>query len=131
MLFRKYKEGILYLFFGGCTTLVNIAAYWLCDKIGLSTTLSTCIAWGLSVLFAYVTNRRFVFESKASGVRAICREMLSFFSCRLATGLLDLGIMVLFVDVLKCPGLLVKILSNVLVIVLNYVFSKLWIFRKK
>lgn len=130
-LFNKYKEMILYLFFGGCTTLVNIIAYYICSKIGIGTAVSTVIAWVLSVLFAYITNRKYVFESKAIGFLTIIKETANFFFCRLATGLLDLAIMVVFVDLLHFNGMTIKILSNIIVIILNYVASKLLIFRKK
>ena len=130
-LWTKYKEIILYVIFGAGTTLVNVAAYMLCSGMGLSTALSTVTAWVLSVLFAFVTNRRLVFESGSSGPAAVAREMISFFSCRFATGLPDLAIMVVFVDVLGLWELAVKIASNVVVIVLNYAASKLLIFKKK
>ncbi len=130
-LWQKYKEIILYVIFGAGTTLVNAAVYMMCSGAGLSTALSTVIAWVLSVLFAFVTNRRFVFESGSSGPMAVAKEITSFFSCRLVTGLLDLAIMLVFVEVLKLWELAVKIASNVVVIVLNYVVSKLLIFKKK
>ena len=66
---------ILYLFFGGCTTLVNIIVYYICSRMGLRTSLSTVIAWALSVLFAYVTNRKFVFKGKAFGFLPILKEI--------------------------------------------------------
>lgn len=130
-LFNKYRELILYLFFGGCTTLVNIISYYICSKIGIGTALGTVIAWVLSVLFAYITNRKYVFESKAFGFAPILRETAGFFLCRLATGLLDLAIMVVFVDYLHFNDMLIKILSNIIVIVLNYIASKLMIFKSK
>ena len=131
-LLQRYKSQLLYLFFGGCTTLVNIAVYGLCAHMaGLSTTVSTVIAWAASVLFAYLTNRTWVFESRAHTASDILREMGSFFLCRLATGGLDLAIMYVCVDRLGFPDMPVKLLSNVLVIVLNYVASKLFIFTKK
>lgn len=128
---RKYRKVILFLFFGVCTTLVNIISYYICSKIGLATAVSTVIAWVLSVLFAYVTNRKYVFESKAFGFAPILRETASFFLCRLATGLLDLAIMVVFVDLLHFNGMIIKILSNIIVIIINYVASKLMIFKNK
>ncbi|MBQ9492652.1 MAG: GtrA family protein [Oscillibacter sp.] len=107
-----------------------MASYWVAAyPLGLSVTASTVIAWVLAVLFAYVTNRRWVFHSAARTAPEIAREMASFFSCRLATGLLDLGCMFLCVDVLGWNDLLIKALDNVLVVVLNYVASKLLIFR--
>ena len=131
-LLLRYKNQLLYLFFGGCTTLVNIAVYGLCAHMAnLSTTLSTVIAWAASVLFAYLTNRTWVFESRASAVPDILREMGYFFLCRLATGGLDLAVMYVCVDRLGLPDMPVKVLSSVAVIVLNYAASKLFIFAKK
>lgn len=130
-LFAKYREMILYLFFGGCTTLVNIVSYYICSRIGIGTAVSTVIAWVLSVLFAYATNRKFVFLSKATELAAILKEAAGFFLCRLATGILDLAIMVVFVDFLHFNDMIIKILSNIIVIVLNYVASKLLIFKEK
>ena len=129
-LFIKFKEPILYVIFGGLTTLINIAVFWACDKIGLSTAVSTVLAWLLSVVFAFVTNKIYVFESKTAKSGVVIKEAVQFFNCRLATGLLYLGIMLLLVDVLHFNGLLIKILSNILVIILNYIFSKLFIFKK-
>ena len=92
--------------------------------------VSTAIAWVLSVLFAYFTNRVWVFQSTASGTKAILREIGSFFGCRLLSGAIDMGIMFLCVSVLGLPDKLIKILANVVVIILNYLFSKLFIFKK-
>lgn len=128
-LITQYREVLSYLFFGVCTTLVNIITYFVCSKAGMGTAAATVIAWVLSVLFAYLTNRYFVFENRADSTLGILREAISFFSCRLATGILDLVIMLIFVDILHQNDLLIKILSNVLVIILNYVASKLFIFR--
>ena len=123
---------ILYLFFGGCTTLVNIIVYYICAHLLLLATVpATVIAWILSVAFAYVTNRIYVFESRSRGLVAILREIGAFVSCRLLTGVMDLAIMYICVDLLHFNDLIIKIISNILVIVLNYVASKLLIFRKK
>lgn len=130
-LWNQYKELILYLFFGGCTTLVNIVVYFVFSRLQFGTELSTIFAWFSSVLFAYITNRIFVFQSRANGISAILKEALSFFSCRLATGVLDLAIMVFFVDYWHFNDLFIKVLSNIIVIILNYIASKLWIFKKK
>ena len=130
-LLQRYKSQLLYLFFGGCTTLVNVVIYGVCAHMAaLSTALSTAIAWVVSVLFAYVTNRTWVFESRARTAPDILREAWSFFLCRLATFGLDLAIMYFCVDRLGLPDIPVKILSNLVVIVLNYIASKLIIFSK-
>ena len=131
-LMRRYKSQLLYLFFGGCTTVVNITVYGVCAHIAaFSTTVSTAVAWGAAVLFAYVTNRTWVFESRASTASDILREAWSFLLCRLATGGLDVVIMYLCVDRFGLPDMPVKVASNFLVTVLNYAASKLIIFSKK
>lgn len=150
VLYKKYKEMILYVVFGGLTTLVNIVVYGLMyDYAGFSNVISTVAAWILSVLFAYITNKLFVFESKTFTFEVLRAEIPSFFLCRLATGLMDLAIMYLFVDVdvLGLNGfqlslnlgfyvlvikyhMIVKIISNIIVIILNYVASKLIIFKR-
>lgn len=127
-LLRKYREPVLYLFFGVCSTVVNVAVYGLCART-LSTALSTALAWAAAVLFAYVTNRTWVFQSRAES--GILRELGAFFACRLATGGLDLAVMYVCVDRLGLNGIVVKMASNVLVVVLNYAASKLLIFSAR
>lgn len=131
-LYEKYKDVIPYLFFGVCTTIVNVVVYWIAaHPLNLGVMPSTIIAWILAVLFAYITNAKWVFFSKATGFNEKFKEMISFFACRLATGVLDWLCMFVFVDVLKLNDLIIKILSNILVIILNYLASKLIIFKKK
>ena len=131
-LYEKHKDVIPYLFFGVCTTQVNVVAYWICARvIGISVMPSTITAWFLAVLFANFTNRKWVFFSKANGIKEIPREIISFFACRSATGVIDWLCMYIFVDILMWNDVLIKILANMLVIVLNYVASKMLIFRKQ
>ena len=131
-LIEKYRSLILYVIFGAATTLVNIVSYWVCAHLlNCSVSLSTAIAWFLSVLFAYMTNRKWVFESRASGLYEIVREMISFFTSRLATGFLDWLIMFAAVEKAGLPDMPVKIASNILVIVLNYILGKFVVFRKR
>lgn len=130
-LMEKYRSLISYGIFGVLTTVVNIVTYSVCyGKLGISNTLSNVAAWILSVAFAYVTNKLWVFESRSWTWKILRKEILSFAGCRLATGIMDLAIMYVFVDLMEWPAMLMKILSNVLVIVLNYIFSKLVIFKK-
>ncbi|MDD7638468.1 MAG: GtrA family protein, partial [Clostridiales bacterium] len=125
----KYKELISYGIFGVLTTVINIAVYTVCyNLLGISNVVSNVIAWILSVLFAYVTNKIWVFESKSTEWKVLIYEMGSFFGCRLATGLLDLAIMYVTVDKLALNSTLMKCVSNVIVIIANYIFSKLVIF---
>jgi Predicted membrane protein len=128
----KYKEQILYVFFGGLTTLINWGAYALCyNVLGVSNVPSVIIAWILGVAFAFVTNKIWVFESRSFNTQTVLRELWTFVAARLVTGLLDLGIMYLAVDVLGGNGNVWKLISNVIVIILNYVFSKLIVFKKQ
>ncbi|MCD7791339.1 MAG: GtrA family protein [Bacteroides thetaiotaomicron] len=131
-LIKKYKALISYLFFGVCTTVINIAVYYLCYNVsGIPNVPSTVIAWVVAVVFAYITNKLFVFDSKSFKADVLVREMASFFGCRLLTGILDVIIMYVAVDVMDMNSTLWKLVSNVLVIILNYVASKLVIFKKK
>ena len=128
--FEQYKDMIAYLFFGVCTTAVNVAVYWLAaHPLELGTMPSAVIAWIAAVLFAYVTNRKWVFHSQARGAAEIAREIASFFACRIATGVLDWACMYVFVDLLHWNDLIIKVAANILVIVLNYVASKLVVFK--
>ena len=129
---KRYKSFIMYGVFGVLTTIVNLVAYNLCYyKVELNNTLSNIIAWIFAVAFAYITNKIWVFESKSWNMSVLRREITAFISCRLATGIMDLIIMYVCVDVLGWHAMLMKLLSNILVIILNYVFSKLVIFKKK
>lgn len=130
--FRKYEEVISYLFFGVCTTLVNLVVYWVAVNVfHIHYLVATAIAWAFAVAFAYVTNRIFVFKSKARGAWEILREIVSFVSCRVFSGVCEIVIMFMGVDLLGINDNVVKIICQVLVVVINYVLSKLIIFKKK
>ena len=129
-IYTKYKDVIPYLFFGVCTTLVNVIVYWLCaHPLNLGTMPSTIAAWFLAVVFAYITNRKWVFHSTAVTAPEITRELISFFGCRITTGIVDWLCMLVFVEVLGWNDVVIKFFANVLVIVLNYIFSKCVIFK--
>lgn len=131
-LYLKYKAEILYLFFGGCTTLVNIVCYYvLYHWMQVTNFASTVAAWIVSVAFAYVTNRRFVFESRVTDLWGWVREAAAFVGSRAATGVMDVAIMVAAVDYMHWNSLFWKIISNVLVIILNYVAGKFFVFKEK
>lgn len=131
-LVNKYRSIIMYLFFGVCTTLVNIISYYIfAHVIKCSVMFSTIVAWILAVLFAYITNRKWVFESKAKNKKEIFNEMLSFFSCRLATGIVDWLGMYILVEKIGFNDVVIKVIINIIVIILNYVFSKLIVFNNK
>ena len=129
---KKYKQGILYLVFGALTTVINVLCYCLVYNVfKIPNVLSTVISWIISVLFAFVTNKNFVFESETDGIKNIMREISAFFVCRILTGVTDVAIMWLAVDIMKWNSLLWKIIANVFVTVLNFFASKFLIFNKK
>lgn len=131
-LFVRYKSILLYLFFGVCTTLVNLVSYYICARmLAIGTMPSTVIAWIAAVLFAYVTNRKWVFVSQETTAKGIFKEMVRFFGCRISTGVVDWLCMFVFVDLLAWNDMLIKFGANVLVIVLNYLASRLIIFKSK
>ena len=131
-LVKKYWSIISYLFFGAVTTVVNMAVYYICYHVfGMSSDLSTILAWVLAVLTAFLTNKPFVFGSHDWSPKVLLPEAGSFFGCRLGSGLVELVIMHVTVEMLGLPGMLMKLLVNVIVVILNYVASKLVVFRKK
>ena len=121
------REVFFYLVFGVLTTLVNIVSFAILTRLlSAGTVLSNVIAWFLSVLFAYVTNRRWVFQSKDGNV---FREAAAFFSGRIGTGVLDTVVMFITVDLLGWNDMVMKVISNVIVVILNYVISKFFVFK--
>lgn len=124
--FNKSYEVLAYLFFGGCSTLVNILSFWLLRLLKIELFTSNTIAWVITVLFAFITNRLFVFQSKGK----FSKELISFFGFRLLSLAFDMGLMYLLINVLNWNEILSKIIANVFVIIINYVFSKLFIFKK-
>ena len=130
--YSKNKEVLMYLLFGGLTTVVSILSFWLLTSgTGLNELIANVISWILAVLFAYVTNRTWVFQSKASGGKEIFREIISFFGGRLATLGMEELILFVFVTKLGWNSMAVKIVAQVVVIVANYVISKLFVFKKE
>ena len=130
--YKKHKEVLLYLFFGVVTTLVSFFVFWLFESpLGLHELVANLISWVAAVAVAYVTNRIWVFATHAQGTRGILFEILSFYLSRVATFLVEEAILLIFVTWLTFPSLPVKIVASVAVVILNYVFSKLFVFRKK
>ena len=131
-LYARYKSIILYMVFGAGTTMVNIVTYYVMyDLLSAPNVPSDIAAWITSVLFAFVTNRWYVFEQTDNSVRRLARDFVSFVGCRLATGVMDVAIMYLSVDVMGWNGLVWKLISNAIVVILNYIASKYFIFKKE
>lgn len=127
------KEVILYVVFGVLTTIVSLVTYYICvgtflnAENAIQLQIANIIAWIISVAFAYITNRKFVFESTNKNKLG---EATKFVTSRIATLLMDMFIMFLGVTLLKFNDGIIKIISQVIVIVANYVFSKIFVFKK-
>ena len=132
-LYLEYKEIINYLIFGVLSTVVNFASYFIFAKLfHIDEVVSSGLSWFCAVLFAYITNKIFVFESKTKPVKEFIKEMMSFFACRVLSGILcDVGTFALMVKVLNINDIIAKIVTQIMVVILNYVLSKLVIFKKK
>ena len=138
-IYYKYEEKWLYLFFGGLTTVVSfitagIAKHFL-EQGGLDSDavsdISTAISWVCAVTFAYLTNRVWVFDSKASGKKELFKEFLSFYGGRIATFFTEIIMMRVLFSWIGINYWVAKIFANVVVLILNYVISKLFVFKKK
>ena len=132
-LFNKYKEVIMYLIFGVLTTVFSLIVYWIVTVTflnpddALQLQIANIISWIAGVSFAYVTNRKYVFESKNKNK---LKELSSFVGARVITLIFDMLIMGVGVTMLHFNDKIMKIISQVIVIVSNYVFSKLFVFKK-
>ena len=129
--YNKYKEGLLYLFFGGCSTLINILTFFICRQLELSIFVSNIIAWTTAVIFAFITNKLIVFDSKNMDKKVVMKETIGFFIARVISLGIDMGIIHLMIDVMKIHEIISKIVSNIVVIIVNYIFSKMFIFKKE
>lgn len=131
-LFHKYREVLAYLFFGVATTVVNIGVFFICkDIMGIDYKISNTIGWFLSVLFAFFTNKYFVFSSKHADAHSFLVEMVSFYWYRGLSYIIDMAMMMVMIEWLHISDLWAKLVTQVVVIILNYFFSKFLIFKKK
>ncbi len=132
-LYFKYKEVINYLVFGVLSMIVNFASYYLFARVlNIDEVISSGLSWFCSVLFAYITNKLFVFESKTNTAKEFLKEMISFFLSRVLSGILcDVGTFALMVKVFGINDMVAKIVTQVMVVIVNYILSKFFIFKKK
>ncbi len=129
-LFIKYKEIINYGIFGVLTTIVNYVSYIIFTRLfSVDMLISNLIAWFLSVVFAFITNKLIVFNSKDLSLKVITSEGAKFMMARVFSLFLDMAILFVMADIMKMNDLIVKIISNVIVIIVNYVLSKFLIFK--
>ena len=130
-LVETYWDIITYLFFGVLTTVVNYLVYLpIYNLLGVSAAVSNAIAWVAAVAFAYLTNKPFVFKSHDWSAKTVLPELTKFVGCRVASGVMETAIIFLTVDVCGWNGNIWKLVTSVLVVILNYVASKLLVFRK-
>jgi putative flippase GtrA len=143
-LFKKYKEIILYIFFGGITTLINWIAYAIfvnmfptSDSLIFKASFANILAWIIAFLFAFVVNKIFVFESRDKNIKIIGKEFLLFFLSRAFTGILEIVLLPLLIkigisqSIFGIDGFLAKLIVSVIVTILNYIFSKKIVFTKQ
>ena len=126
------REVISYLIFGVLTTVVNFVFYWLFTEVfAVYYITSNVIAWVFAVVFAYITNKLFVFESKSWEPAIVFKEVISFGAARIISLLFESGSLALTVEIIGVPELIAKVIAAVFVVIINYVASKLFIFKKK
>ena len=142
------REMLSYLVFGALTTVVSLVTFWIPDKLfsalgyqgivhyvtgsdkDFAYVEANVISWICAVVFAFVTNKLFVFESRATDKKTVLRELATFVGGRVATLLVDTGLMVLFVTAMSLPEMIAKIIVQVVIVLLNYFISKWIVFRK-
>ena len=130
--YKKNKEMLLYLLFGGLTTIVRIGTYaWFNVGMHINELIANIISWIFAVTFAYITNKIWVFQSKSTGFAAVCQEMAKFYGGRLATLGVEELILFVFITLLHGNSVFVKFAAQIVILVLNYIISKIFVFKNK
>ena len=130
-LIKKHWDIVSYLFFGVLTTAVSYLVYFpLYNLLDLSATVSNALSWIAAVAFAYVTNKPFVFKSHDWSRKTVIPELLKFIGCRIGSGLAETILLLITVDLLHINGNVMKLVASVVVVILNYIGSKLLVFNK-
>lgn len=131
-IFLKYRELICYVFFGGLTTVVSFSGYFFLNgMLKLHYLAAQIISWIIAVAFAFVTNKRYVFDDNNSEKTAIIKQIIQFYGARLFSFAVETALLALMVDLLSCGEGVSKLIVSLVTIVLNYVTSKLFVFREK
>ncbi|MCT3039047.1 GtrA family protein [Leuconostoc mesenteroides] len=128
---KQYKAIILYILFGILTTIINLVSYTGMIYLHWDVQLSVILSWLITVLSAYLTNRKWVFNSKATTTAELLHEFFAFLSSRLLTLILEMAIIWFGVQLLKQNPLVWKLIDNVVVVIFNYIISKLFVFKAK
>lgn len=128
---KRLWEVFIYLFFGGLATVVNIVTFALAYQVfHLNWPISNTISWIFSVLFAFVTNKVWVFQSKTENFKELVWEFSKFVFARVISFGMDMATMYLFIDLLHTGNLIAKLITQIIVVIANYIFSKVFIFKK-
>ena len=130
-MWKKYQDIFWYCFFGGLTTVVNLAIFYIfSDVLSIHYMIANVIAWVAAVLFAYITNRIWVFKSEVKSFEGIIKEMVTFFGFRVASLFMEMAIMFVLIDLFGVSEMITKLITQIVVVIANYVFSKWIIFKK-
>lgn len=131
-LFIRYKAVFLYLFFGGCSFVLNVGTFFLFYNIlHLNEHISNVISWVITIIFVYITNKLWVFESNVYTYKEISLELLKFILGRFFTLVIEDAILFIFVTKLQYKSIVIKIIAQIVVIISNYIISKLVVFKRK
>ena len=126
---KLYASSVVrYIFFGGCTTLVNLISFYILRKCGVQLTVANIISIILAILFAYVVNSRFVFQDKCETLKDHIQPFIKFISARLVTMVIEVGGVWLLVEILRMNDMMGKFITQFIVLALNYIFSKFFVF---
>ena len=130
-IYIKYREMLLYLFFGGLSFVVSIATYALFNiELRFNELIANIFSWIITVMFVFLTNRVWVFQTPTKGKTEFVKQMLAFYSGRVVTLIIEEVILLIFITLLGFNSMFVKIVAQIVVILLNYIISKLFIFKK-
>lgn len=128
--YKKYKQVLLYLFFGGLAFVVSVVTFALFNlDFGIGELIANVLSWIITVTFAFFTNRIWVFNSPTSGIKEFLKQMSSFFGGRVITLVIEEMILLIFITWMEFPSISIKVIAQVIVIVLNYAISKLLVFK--
>ena len=126
----EIRQIIRYVIIGGLTTVISIASYWLFyTPLKMPNVVATILSWVLAVVFAFWGNKFVVFQSGSLSAKVLLREGIEFLGARVATGVMEVLSMWLTVDILALPGTAMKLIISIIIVVLNYILSKLFIFK--
>lgn len=128
--YKKYREILLYLFFGGLTFIISVTTYAFFDvTCKLNELLANVFSWMIAVLFAYITNRYYVFKALDTDIKMVLRQMWDFFRARILTLLLEELIIYIFITCMHYNNILIKVIAQIIVILTNYILSKWYVFK--